>query len=114
MKRERLATIVWAVLLICMLFTGLYSWYRYRMMHQIIGHQPYRIMVDEVLYMNFGETQQEKPAGQPDGIITEIIGTASFPGEDGQANFGYAGMPYWHVADKIVVACEKYYLFKQS
>ena len=47
-------------------------------------------------------------------IITEIIGTASFPREDGQANFGYAGMPYWHVADKIVVAYEKYYLFKQS
>ena len=114
MKRERLATIVWAILLICMLFTGLYSWYRYRMMHQIIGHQPYRIMVDEVLYMNFGETQQEKPAGQPDGIITEIIGTAYFPREDGQANFGNAGMPYWYVADKIVVAYEKYYLFKQS
>ena len=114
MKRERLATIVWAVLLICMLFTGLYSWYRYRMMHQIIGHQRYRIMVDEVLYMNFGETQQEKPAGEPDGTITEIIGVASFPREDGQANFGSVGIPYWHVEDKIVVAYEQYYLFKQS
>ena len=106
--------IVWAVLLSCVLFTGLYSWYRYRMMHQIIGHQPYRIMVDEVLYMNFGETQQEKPAGEPDGTITEIIGVASFPREDGQANFGSVGIPYWHVEDKIVVAYEQYYLFKQS
>ena len=106
--------IVWAVLLSCVLFTGLYSWYRYRMMHQIIGHQPYRIMLDEVLYMNFGETQQEKPAGEPDGTITEIIGVASFPREDGQANFGSVGIPYWHVEDKIVVAYEQYYLFKQS
>ena len=106
--------IVWAVLLSCVLFTGLYSWYRYRMMHQIIGHQPYRIMVDEVLYMNFGETQQEKPAGEPDGTITEIIGVASFPREDGQANFGSVGIPYWHVEDKIVVVYEQYYLFKQS
>ena len=114
MKRERLAMIVWAVLLSCVLFTGLYSWYRYRMMHQIIGHQPYRIMVDEVLYMNFGETQQEKPTGEPDGTITEIIGVACFPQEDGQANFGSVGIPYWHVEDKIVVEYDQYYLFKQS
>ena len=84
------------------------------MLSQVIGYQPMRIMVDEILYMNFGETQQEKPAGKPDGTITEIIGTASFPKEDGQANFGSAGMPYWYVEDKIVVAYEQHYLFRQS
>ena len=114
MKHGRFVAAVCGLLLFCMLCTGLSFCYRYKMMHQIIGYQPNRIMVDEILYMNFGETQQEKPTGEPDGLITEIIGSASFPKENGQANFGSAGMPYWYVEDKIVVAYEQYYLFKQA
>ena len=111
MKWERFVTVVCGILLLC---TGLYFWYRHKAMSRVIGYQPNRIMVDGTLYMNFGETQQEKPRGEPDGTIKEIIGTAYFPKEDGQANYGAEGMPYWYVEDKIVVAYGKYYLFKQS
>ena len=114
MKREWFVTIVRRILLLCMVLAGLYFWHRQKMLNQIIGFQPMRIMVDGDLYMNFGETQQERPAGSPDGTVTEIIGVASFPREDGQANFGSVGSPYWYVEDKIVVEYNKYYLFKQS
>ena len=114
MKMERFITFICGILSLLILCAGLYFWYRHKMMNQVVGYQPLRIMVDGSLYMNFGETQQEKPAGEPDGTITEIIGVASFPREDGQANFGSVGIPYWHVEDKIVVAYEQYYLFKQS
>ena len=114
MKLERFVTIVCGILLLCMLCTGWYFWYRYKMLNRVIGYQPMRIMVDGDLYMNFGETQQDKPAGSPDGTVTEIIGTAHFPKKDGQANFGSVGIPYWYVEDKIVVEYNTYYLFKQS
>ena len=114
MKMKRIVTILCAMLLLCMLFTGLYFWYRHIMLSRVIGYQPMRVMVDGNLYMNYGDQQPEKPAGDPDGMITEIIGTASFPKKDGQANFGSVGIPYWHVGDKIVVAYGQYYLFEQS
>ena len=114
MKKERFVTIVCGILSLCILCAGLYFRYRHKMLNQVIGFQPMRIMVDGDLYMNFGETQQEKPAGSPDGTVTEIIGTAHFPRKDGQANFGSVGIPYRYVEDKIVVEYNKYYLFKQS
>jgi len=107
-------TVISAVLLLCVLCTGLFFWYRHRMLNRIIGHQPMRIMVDGNLLYNYGDTLQKKPDSLADGTITEIIGTASFPKKDGQANFGVVGMPYWHLEDKIVVEYEKFYLFGQS
>ena len=114
MKMERFVTFVCGILSLLILCAGLYCWQWYKAMNRVVGYQPNRIMVDGSLYMNFGDTQPEKPKGEPDGTITEIIGTAYFPKEDGQANFGAVGMPYWLLEDEVVVEYGKYYLFDQS
>ena len=94
MKLERILTVICAVLLL-ILVLGLGFWYRYRMMHQVIGIQPYMIMVDGIRYSNFGPIPMDKPDGEPEGIVHQVNDPSDYPDEDGEANFGNVGMPYW-------------------
>ena len=97
MKMERILTVICAILLLVGLALGIGFWYRYKMMHQVIGIQPYMIMVDGVRYSSFGPVTTEKPMGPPDGRVHQVNDPADYPDEDGEANFGAVGMPYWKV-----------------
>ena len=111
MKHQRFVTIVCGILLLCMLFTGLYFWQWYKAMNRINALPLMLIMVDGELYSHGGGVKQEKPEGPPDGIITEIVDPHDYPQKDGQANFGSVGASYWHYGSKIVVECDRYRIF---
>ena len=103
-------TVLSAILLLCMLCSGLFFWYRHKMLNQIIGIQPYMIMVDGIRYSNFGPVPTEKPEGEPDGTVYRVNEPADYPDEDGETNFGEVGMPYWKVPLGICVYQNEAYI----
>ena len=103
MKQEKILTGICTVLLLLFLVLGLGFWYRYRMMHQVNGIQPYMIMVDGTRYSNFGPVQTDKAEGAPYGVVHRVTDPSDYPSEDGEANFGTVGMPYWKVSLGVCV-----------
>ncbi len=95
MKFQRIVTVICAVLLLLSLLLGGFFWYRHKILHRINGIQPYMIMVDGIRYRNFGPVPTEKPEGAPLGTVCRVNEPADYPDEDGEANFGNVGMPYW-------------------
>lgn len=94
-KWERILTVICAVLLLLFLVLGLGFWYRYKMLHQVNGIQPYMIMVDGIRYSNFGPIPTDQPEGEPMGTVHRVTDPYDYPDENGEANFGTMGMPYW-------------------
>ena len=110
MKLERIVTIICGILLVCMLLTGLYFRRWYKAVNQINGIQPYMIMVDGIRYSNFGPAPTEKPEGAPLGTVSRVNAPADYPDEDGEANFGTVGMPYWKAPLGICVYYNEAYI----
>lgn len=109
MKKKILAAVLAALLLVGL---GAFAMIR-RSQNLVANAQPLRIMIDGTRYVINGSVES-RPDAAPDGTIQEILAWGDFPKEDGQANFGTAGMPYWHIGDKIVVESSMYYVFAES
>ena len=105
MKKKLLAA---ALLLLCL---GLYGGYRHHMLNIVVGGWtpefdpedalPPLVRIDGTLYQLDSETGNDI-GRQPDGILT-VNSENRIPSENGQANFGREGMPYWHHQKDILV-----------
>ena len=100
MRLRRIAAALCVVLLMCL---GLVLWYRHKMLNRVLGLQGYMIMVDGIRYRSFGPIPTDEPEGIPDGMVHRVNDPADYPDEDGEANFGSVGMPYWKVPLGICV-----------
>ena len=69
----------------------------------------HRVMVDGVKYIHYGVKAEQQPAGLPDGTLSRINSAADYPDENGEANFGEEGMPYWHTEAGLVVLWNQAY-----
>ena len=105
MKRK----IVAACAAILMLVGIGYGRMHYRQTHFVVGLQMRRVMVDGAKYIHYGEKAEQQPNGLPDGTISRVNNATDYPDEDGEANFGEVGMPYWHTEDGLVILCDQAY-----
>ncbi len=110
MKKERFVTIVCGILSLCILCAGLYFWQWHKAVNRVNGIQPYMIMVEGTRYRNFGPVPTEKPEGAPMGTVCRVNEPADYPDEDGEANFGTVGMPYWKAPLGICVYYKEAYI----
>ena len=103
MKKELTGRLI-VLLLLCL---GLYGGYRYAMLNRVMGAAAPEnaltpmVMVDGMVWQ-LSEESESGFSRSPDGTIREIIGN-EIPTENGQANFGAQGMPYWHLTDGLMV-----------
>ena len=111
MKRRRVTIVICLVVLLCL---TAFFWYRHTRLNRISGLQPMMIMAEGRRYVHNGEALEQRPEGPPDGRVTKINHKTDYPDEDGEANFGTVGMPYWRVENEVVVEASKYYLFEES
>ena len=86
-----------------------YGRMRYRQTHFVAGLQMRRVMVDGVRYIHYGAKAGQQPDGLPDGTISRVNAATDYPDEDGEANFGEVGMPYWHTEEGLVILCGQAY-----
>ena len=102
MKRELLGRLLTLLLLCLCLLLG----YRYYMLHRVMGVAAPEnalapmVMVDGRVWQLSAESHSGF-SRSPDGTIREIVGNG-IP-EEGQANFGTPGMPYWEMSDGLMV-----------
>ena len=107
MKLKRIAA---GISMILLLSLGWYFWHRYKMQNQTVGLQPMIIMVEGTQYWCFDQRLPEKPEGTPDGRVLRVNAAGDYPDEDGEANFGTVGMPYWKVPLGICVYSNEEYI----
>ena len=111
MKKELIGRLL-ALLLLCL---GLYAGYRGYMLSRVMGTAATEnalapmVMAEGTVW----QLSSEADGGlsrKPDGTIREIIGN-EIPEQEGQANFGTVGMPYWKLTDGLMVYVNgKYYI----
>lgn len=102
------------LLLASLLVLGLWVGFKiYDHYHAPEDNLPNLLMVDGVLY------QMDLEVGnyigrQPDGTLTTVMENG-IPRQNGQANFGQNGMPYWHHQNDILVMVnDKCFLFEEA
>ena len=110
MKKE-LAGRFLTLLLLCL---GLCIGYRHYTLSRVMGARVPEtalapmVMVEGTVWQVSDNTDRGI-GGTPDGTIRKIIEN-EIPREDGQANFGTEGMPYWHLPEGLMVCVNGNYL----
>ena len=108
MKKELVGRL-FACVLLCLVLYGVCRYYLGTAVPENV--LPPMVMADGTVWQLYSESDGGL-SRKSDGSIREIIGN-EIPGQEGQANFGTVGMPYWNLTDGLMVYVNgKYYIMK--